>query len=322
MIAGGVLLALLGLAALAAGYGGAWHPAGDSLAVFRPRIAGGVLGLGLILMIAGPWPFGLLAGVLALAALAEPARLRLVPQPAGGLAVYQKNLQHTAEEPASLIFDIESVRPDVVFLQEVTARNEDVLRLLAKTHPAQHRCPYLAIGGTAIASRHPAIPGTARCVRGATILRVAAPEGPLWLVSVHLRWPWPYAQQAQAERLAEALARLDGPIVLGGDLNMVPWAYSVRRLAQAAGARPVRPAPPSFRLGGLLPVPIDHVLATGPGRAERRPLTGSDHHGILARVAPFEGWGEAGGVPERRARPRQQTTASRWTAGRVEDGPA
>ena len=283
-----ILLVMLGLAALLGGYGGALHPMGDSLAVFRHAIAAAVVLLALPLLIGGPRGFAVLAVALAVAALAEPAWLRLVPRPEGRVAVYQKNLSYRSDEAADVVWDIEAARPDVVFLQEVTPTNEAVLGLLASRYPAQARCPYLAIGDTAVLSRWPAIEGTARCADGAALLRVAAPEGPLWLVSVHLRWPWPYRGAAQAEALAAVLAGLDGPMVIGGDLNMVPWAHAVGQLAEATGTRPVRPAPATFRLGAVLPIAIDHVLSTGrAGRAERRRLLGSDHHGVLARVSPF-----------------------------------
>ena len=282
-----ILAACLGLAALAGGYGGALHPAGDSLAAFRPHVAVALLILAVPLLLLGPRGLGLLAAAAALAALAGLAVPRLLPRPAGPFLVYQKNLEFDTEELAQLIWDIEATAPDVVLLQEVTGANEEVLRLLSRSHPAQHRCPSHWLGDTAILSRHPAVPGTARCAAGAAILRVSAPDGPLWLASVHLRWPWPYGQMAQAATLAEALAELDGPAVIAGDMNAAPWSRAVRRIARAAGARPVRPAPPTLRIGGVLPVAIDHVLATGPGRSKRRPLAGSDHHGVLARVAPF-----------------------------------
>ena len=285
-----IVLVMLGLAALLGGYGGALHPAGDSLAVFRPTLAIAVLLLALPLLIGGPRGFGLLAIALAGAALAEPAWLRLTAPPDGEVTVYQKNLRHRSDDAPSVVWDVEAARPDAVFLQEVTETNEAVLDLLATRYPAQVRCPYLAIGDTAVLSRWPAIEGTARCADGAAILRVEAPGGPLWLVSVHLRWPWPHRGPAQAEALAALLAELDGPMVIGGDLNMVPWAHAVRRLGEATGTRPVRPAPATFRLAGVLPLPIDHVLTTGrAGRAQQRRLLGSDHHGVLARVSPFEG---------------------------------
>lgn len=283
------LLAPLALAALLGGYAGALHPAGDSLAVFRPWLAAAALVLALPLLLFGPRLLALLLAAPALVALAGLLLPRaLPPPPPGPFAVYQKNLRHDVDHVAEILWDIEATRPDAILLQEVSAGNEELLRLLERDHPHQLRCPTgMLIGDTAILSRHPIVPGAGRCEGRATALRVETPQGPLWLVSVHLRWPWPFSQAAQVEALAETLSRLDGPAVLGGDLNMVPWSHAVRRLAAALRARPLGPAPATLRIGGVLPLPIDHVLATGPGQVERRPLAGSDHHGLLARVAPF-----------------------------------
>lgn len=48
---------------------------------------------------------------------------------------------------------------------------------------------------------------------------------------------------------------------------------------------------------GLYPMAIDHVLA-GSGQLDTRPLLGSDHFGLLARVVPA-----AGPAPEDQAVP-------------------
>ena len=284
-----ILVVMIGLAALLGGYAGALHPAGDSLAAFRPVLAGVVLALSLPIAIWGPRGFALLAVALALAALAHPAWLRVVPRAAGGVAVYSKNLFHGNDDVAGLVWEIDAMRPDLVLLQEVTAANEAVLDLLSASYPTRHRCADRPIGDTAVLSRWPAIEGTAHCAHGAAIVRVAAPEGPLWVVSLHLRWPWPRAQAAHAAAIEEALAELDGPAVVGGDFNMLPWGHSVQRLADAVGGAPVRPAPGTRTLAGVLPLAIDHVIATGrrPGVSQRRPPIGSDHHGVLARVSPF-----------------------------------
>lgn len=287
MTAFALLLAMPALALLAGGYLGGRHPAGDAAAPFRPHCAAVLMGLAVLLTLFGPGWLALLVALPALAALAEPVARRLAPPGAGPVAVYQKNLHFRTDDVASVIWDVEATRPDVILLQEVSPSNEGVLPLLARSHPMQHRCAQEEVGNVAILSRWTALPGTAHCLDGAAVVRVMAPQGPLWLVSIHLRWPWPWPQTGQVERLAAALSELDGPKVIGGDLNAAPWSDAVRRLEDATGTRTLRPAPATHRIGGLVPVAIDHVLATGPGTLERRPLAHSDHHGVLARVAPF-----------------------------------
>lgn len=297
--------ALAGLAALAGGFGGLIHPAGDSLAVFRLPIAGAVVLVALVHAALGGARW-LAAGTFALAALAAaPAARHYLPampwSPAGpgaaGAAsgstqaagvIYQKNLLYALADPAGIIADIRESGADFVTLQEVTPQNRMVLDALAEEYPAQLYCPFAAVGGTAVLSRWPALPGEAICAQagGLSALRVDAPAGALWIVSVHLHWPWPYGQPRHARHLTNTLSAISGRKIVGGDFNMVPWGWSVRRLARAADAVPAGPATATFHLaGGLLGLPIDHVLlpADWAGQVECRPRLGSDHFGLVAR---------------------------------------
>jgi endonuclease/exonuclease/phosphatase (EEP) superfamily protein YafD len=290
--------ACIGLAALAGGFAGLLHPAGDSLAVFRLPIAAAVVAAALALALLGGRRW-LAAGLGALALLAAaPAAWRYLPPgpvPGPGAAeatagtagfrgvLYQKNLLFSLEDPTALIADIRASGADFVTLQEVTPQNRILLDTLAEDYPAQLFCPFSAVW--------PAMPGEAICTQagGLSALRVDAPGGPLWVVSVHLHWPWPYGQQRQARHLSNTLEAISGRMIVGGDFNMVPWGWSVWRLGRAAEAVPAGPAMTTFRLaGGLVGLPIDHVLlpAGWRGRVERRPLLGSDHYGLVAR---FEG---------------------------------
>ena len=281
------LLAALALP-LVGGAAGALHPAGDSLAVFRPHLASALLAAAIPASAVGPRRLGATAVLLAMAALAPLAWPRLSPPPAGPFVVYQKNLSAALTDVSDLARDIEAVAPDAVVLQEVTPSNEALLARLAPSYPVQARCPSGWLGDTAVLSRHALVPGARGCAHGAAVLRVSSPEGPLWLASMHWRWPWPIDQAARADALSGALGALDGPIVLGGDLNMVPWSHAVRHLARATGTRPAGPARATLRVAGL-PLSIDHVLAPGRGLTERRARLGSDHHGVVARVDPFGG---------------------------------
>ena len=282
-----VLAALPAPALLVEGYLGARHPAGDTVAPFRFHAAAALIVLAGLLLLLGPFWLALLAALPGLAALAEPAVLRVAARSPGPIAVHQKTLHPRAEDVASLVWDVEATRPDVVLLQELGPANADVLPLLVRSHPTQHRCAQEEVGDTAILCRRPALPGTAGRLDGAAHIRVMAPDGPLRLVSGHLRRPWPWPQVAQAERLAEARSALEGPMVIGGGRNAAPWSHALRRLEAATGVRVPRPGPTTHRIAGLVPVAVDHVLATGPGTVERRPLARSDHHGVLARVDPL-----------------------------------
>jgi len=76
----------------------------------------------------------------------------------------------------------------------------------------------------------------------------------------------------------------DGKAVLGGDFNMVTWSHTMRRIERVSGTKRIGAVWNTISLKGL-PLPIDYVLASGTGSSERRPLLGSDHHGLVARIA-------------------------------------
>lgn len=279
--------ALIALAAVLAGYGGALHPAGDSLAVFRVPLA--LLG-GLALL--AWWPRGVLVltglGVVALAVL--PRFWALSPGQAAqapDLVIYQKNLLFTLRDPAAVVADIRARAPDIVTLQEVSTRNRAVLAALRAAYPYQHYCDYRAVGGTAVLSRWPAVPGSAFCAPGLTGAQVETPAGRVRAMSLHLGWPWPHGQAAQLAELTPLLRGLDGATVIGGDFNAVAWSRAVALVEAASGTRRAGHEEDTFALPyGGMGVAIDHVLASGaaPGTIEVLDRLGSDHRGVLARV--------------------------------------
>ena len=274
--------AWLGAAALAGSYLGALHNLGDSLAVFRAQIALGTLLAALASL--GAWR-AVLPGALAVLALAHLAAPRLAADDPGAVTVYQKNMHFLNGRWRALADEVLSQSPDVLFLQEVTEPNANVLEMVEPVLPHAARCGWEGVGGPALASAWPIVPGSLVCDRGLVAVRARAPFGEVTLVSLHLLWPFPFGQADHIDAILPTLEALERPVILGGDLNMVPWAHGPARIARAIGAEAVRPAVPSFDLAPLATLPIDHVFAAS-GTAERRPLIGSDHYGVLARVTP------------------------------------
>jgi endonuclease/exonuclease/phosphatase (EEP) superfamily protein YafD len=274
-----VLILLLG-----AGYGAALHPIGDSLAVFRAQ---GAVALLATAAVALPLSLRRLAGVSAvIAALAGAPLIRAYTQTGtpGSLTLYQKNLLFRNDDLDSLAADIAETRPDFITLQEVSTSNRPLLAALVQDYRTVQFCTASGIGGTAVLSRFPAISGTATCTARFAAVQVATDAGPLWLISIHLHWPWPYGQAAQVDDLAPRIAAMTGPKVIAGDFNMVPWSRNLRRIAAAGEvqfAHPIRGSYPQF--GPALTLPSDHVLTPTGGTTSLRPLFGSDHHGLLVQ---------------------------------------
>lgn len=279
------VLALAGLALLA-GYGGALHPAGDALAVFRPVFALLLLAAGLVLRGRAGWGATLLA---LLAVLPILWALRPLSPPEHGLVVYQKNLLFTLADPGPIAGDIAASGADLVMLEEVSPRNLALPEALRAAYPHQHICGAHSVGGVAILSRHPfAVPPRCDAPRGMATARIETPWGEVSAAVLHLHWPWPFGQAAHVRRLLPVLADLPRPVIVAGDFNMVHWGQSTRVLARATGTARVGPLRETFRLKRAYPMAIDHVLAPEGWRAAGivRPRLGSDHRGIVARLAP------------------------------------
>lgn len=290
------LVALGCAAALLGGMTGAIWAFGDSLAVGRiPATAG----MALSALLFWAWQARLWAGLSAALALAALVTL-WAPAPAPGpdpeaqITIYQKNILFRGLSVTAQAEDILSQGAEVVTLQEVLPEMHPLRQRLRSTHPFQAWCPFSGVGGTAVLSRYPFLQPP-QCWHGATVAQVDSPVGPLWIVSVHLIWPAPYGQAAQVAGMAEQLAALEGPIVLSGDFNMVAWGHSPRLLRRASGTRrhggPLGTLPilRHARLGeGLWPaLPIDHIFPPKDWGAtlERRPRIGSDHMGLVMRLA-------------------------------------
>ena len=197
------------------------------------------------------------------------------------------------------------------------AREADVLVLTEITVPARERLrtlgidrdfPYESGGelprrgsiGTLVLSRFPVTrpePLPVEVEHQNWLLTVDVPGmGPVRLAAVHPAPPLRGRSTWAADHrlLREALAQVDGPLIVSGDFNAVPSHWPMRRLradgfrtsADLAGAG-WQPTWPAGRRRLQPVVAIDHVLlspeltATAAGRVR---LPGSDHLGVTATV--------------------------------------
>ncbi|MEM9425318.1 MAG: endonuclease/exonuclease/phosphatase family protein [Pseudomonadota bacterium] len=290
--------------ALLAGFAGRFHGAGDTFALARPLFVPILALLSLIAFAVRPRLLGAIGLALAVSAavsLVPPTPVASVADDARRYTVYQKNLLWGLQDVAPVFEDIESSDADFVMLQEVHPRNRPLLERLRGTYPHQHFCPVATkAGGIAVLSRVPPTEVGPVCEQYSRMaaLQIATPDGPLWVVSLHLYWPFPFAQPRQLERMLPMLEALDGPVVLGGDFNIVSWTYAANAVERATQTTNAGYAGGTFEfqydrwgrnLLHLMPkIPIDHILVPETGAAltlTRRPLLGSDHHGLVATFA-------------------------------------
>lgn len=277
----------LSLVALVGGFLGWLHPLGDSLAVGRAYAAGAVAILALLAIRAGHRHAAFGSLLLALLVGGQVTLTFVWPGPPGQFVLYQKNLRFDNPDLAALEADIRAADPLAVTLQEVSQPNMALLAALSDSFPHQHRCATRGIGGPAVLTRLTPVPGSETCARGLAAIQVEWKDRRVWLVSVHLHWPWPYGQAEQATELLPVLRGLDGPVLLAGDFNMVRWGATVEAMAEAARVIPASPSRGTY-LGfdPVLRLPIDHAFAPSGGRITLRPALGSDHLGLVAALEP------------------------------------
>lgn len=281
-------LAVLCLFVFGAGYLGRFHPAGDSFSLVRLPAAV----LASVFALFTLWP-RLVKIVIAAVALV-PLAAFLVQYLSGDqdigdnapFVAYQKNVLYSNREGASLIDELIASNADVVFLQETRRLYRQMQKDMVDAYPYRFSC-LSNERSTAVMSKWPVIQGTQTCfgseAAGGAGFRVNTPHGFVWVVSIHLYWPWPAPQMDQLNAILGQLEKLEGKVIIGGDFNMSPSGHSVQAVERATGTSKIGSLKATrFKAG--YPVSIDHVLATGWGRIETRPYFGSDHLGVLAEV--------------------------------------
>ena len=266
----------------AASHGGAFHPALDSLAVIR-------VPLGLVLLACCIWRLNRLTGMVALLTMVSFGLNQLFwdfgNDKSGDITLYQKNLGHWNLRHHGVLEDIAKHAPDVITFQEVSDTNRPILDALTEDYPHQTRCDFGEIYSMAVLSRLPPTGAGSVCSdeRGLAAMEVTTPSGRGWIVSVHLHWPWPFEQPEQMEMVLGEMNALEGPIIVAGDFNQVPWSRAARVVSQTAGSPYQGPSAQTFQFKQVLRLPIDHIMAPR-GSVSRYGYFDSDHRSLVARV--------------------------------------
>jgi endonuclease/exonuclease/phosphatase (EEP) superfamily protein YafD len=296
---------LLTLAALAAGYFGALHPALDSFSHFRLHLAVMTALLGLLVAALRRYWSGM--------ALVAPGLLVLVTTLGGSgfspamalpdkaeMPIYrlmQTNLRFDNETPNEVIRLIGEFKPDVIAAEEISQMWKLKLATLKHMYPHQVFCvDHNGLGDVAVLSRRPFVENAANfCAGGGGFVIQAVDFGgrDVLVGAMHLHWPWPFHQAREISELSPALKSmaLSGlPMLMAGDTNSVPWSYSVERIAALSesahlpfkGASWLDFALPSSWTGWL-GLPIDNVFArdVATRSIETGRHVGSDHLPVL-----------------------------------------
>ncbi|MCF2903510.1 endonuclease/exonuclease/phosphatase family protein [Octadecabacter sp. CECT 8868] len=266
-------------------FAGDIHGLGDSLAVFRPVILLGSLG---VCVLVWRWRVAqALVVSVCLVALWYGAGLVPSGDPAlqPDISIYQKNMLFLPSDRTELIADIRESGADVVTLQEVSHANTPMLGALRDDYPYQLLCNAHEVGVVAVLSRTPFTQETCANQPGFGVVSTEVSGVLVQVASVHLFWPWPRSQQQQVTAwLDEMVLDPKQATVIGGDFNMVASGRSMAWIEDATETQRVGPWVRTYDFFGY-PLGIDHVLATGgQGALTVRPQLGSDHFGLLAGI--------------------------------------
>ena len=277
--------------ALFGGMLGAYHPALDTLGAFRLQAMAALAAALVMASITQRFMPGLVAAVAFTAGLASVFPWIKGPSvDAPAVTLLQANLLRYNEASPELVAAIRESGADLVTVQEVSESNIGVLDALGRYYPHQMYCEGAVGSGLAVLSKSPIGSGVS-CDEDARLtgVEVETSGGPLAVYAFHAYWPWPYGHQEQFARAVKGLGEKDMPMVIGGDFNMTPWSHAVGEFARATNTEVTAGLSPTIALAaGLASLRIDHVLCPKGWacEAETLNLPGSDHLGLLTRMAP------------------------------------
>jgi vancomycin resistance protein VanJ len=220
------------------------------------------------------------------------------------LTVMSHNIWRRNGDLTAAVDLVQTYNPDVLLLQEADAATADRFRQAWEISSGETR--YMAqIPGVrqATISRYP-LRETGRSYHQGRVLKVQidTPDGPVEVWNVHASQPVVWEQHnRQMASLAAAIARVDGPLIVGGDFNTTDQAevYRLinRRLKNAHweagwGFGLSFPAHQPVVRGIWVPVPvvrIDHIFFSDhffAHTAQTIPQSGgSDHLPVITRLS-------------------------------------
>lgn len=299
-----VLIPVLFSIPLVLGFFGAAHPALDSFSHFRMHLAVLMALSALPALFLHLWREGIMAIVLSMTALATiltpptAPGAEATPTPLAQYKLLQLNLRYDNEQQAEVFRLIGRESPDVIALQEVSDNWRPRLKAIEARYPYTFYCSNRSpIGGAAILSRRPfALGSTPICIDSlVAIARIDFGGRSAIIASLHLDWPWPFAQDWNVEEIRPYFEKLEGPLIVSGDFNAVPWSQTLKNITQYSKTRIAEGLRPSWLVNGTLAraakwigLPLDHILVSDrvvSTQVETLEPVGSDHLPLLLRFS-------------------------------------
>ena len=208
------------------------------------------------------------------------------------LRVVTANVLMSNGQWPALMEDVRAQAPDVIVFEELTRDLDEVLPSLAAAYPyrisTETPCVTLASRLPLSEARRLPIAGADRG-RDLLMATVEVAGQPVTVVAVHFTPPSSAAafetNRQQRDVFEDAIASVDGPLVVAGDFNATTFSPTFARLLLGTGLRiegGTRQMESTYAVYGRLGLRIDHVLVRDLGwtSGEVFTLTGSDHRGV------------------------------------------
>jgi len=220
----------------------------------------------------------------------------------GHLKIMSYNVWRNNKNIIAVAKVVEKVNPDILLLQELKpSRVHELLGALANLYPdTELHFAYEAQMLQAVIGRYPLVPLEALPKKGrAQKVLTKTPNGPITIFNIHAHLNgWLRRHHQIAALLAEDIAAVDGPVILGGDFNTTDQTQTYKLVSQylhdahwvaGYGFGFTFPSP-IFRFKGKVPIPslvrIDHIFYSDhftPIRAGTLTESGgSDHLPVVA----------------------------------------
>lgn len=202
------------------------------------------------------------------------------------------NVNTAHGDPSRVAAAIRAEKPDILLLEEVNDAWLAKLEPVLAGFPSRLTAPRTDNFGMALYSRHPWTSARVLSLGDAGVPSMCADIslGKARVVVVGTHPVPPICAENAAYRdgqladVAQFVRKIQGPVLLIGDLNATPWSWHFRRLMAESGlrnsseGRGIHASWPAF--AAFLAVPIDHCLHSDDVRIVRKRLwrsVGSDH---------------------------------------------
>ncbi len=238
------------------------------------------------------------------------------------LTLISLNMRYANRDVAPAVDFLAESKPDLVFLQEVSASHLEALKerlspdlpygvhcvggrycnlvILSRFPLEEEAASYLGWRETPPPTpptdpawrKAPELPRDRGAAAGLLAEAVLAEGQRLSLFTIHLSWPYPAEiQRRQFRWIARHLEALpEARTILAGDFNSTPWSFGLRGFDVSIQLKRVTQGVFSFPTGGVLPLPllpIDQVYLGSSFSVEqvsRGPDVGSDHYPIITSL--------------------------------------